>query len=322
MAFRYINIGDGNGIFSPSRLLVVEDLQYSKTGKAFSVDLSDITTSYLMGKITLPTPIGSDLWIKCDLYIDSTSNAYYFALGNWIFNTDNLDCIEGLYLKNGNMYLNMNSNYNSTACYYTLKKKAVNKIWAHLHYGVGTNASYSEFECNGERFYQKVTRTAGAYAIGEDVEALKTITFVFPKNYPCYLSNVIISDTEILPKEQVIALPISETVTDMAAGDSGIYIADAANQSLLQSVDVSSLIENYGASSAITGIGLVGNPAYKTAEGLAKLTALSKSGGSIAEHNTIALSGDSTAMIIDCWGLSSVTIADLQNMQFGWKVGE
>ena len=67
---------------------------------------------------------------------------------------------------------------------------------------------------------------------------------------------------------------------------------------------------------------LVGNPAYKTAEGLASLISLSNNGGSIAEHGTINLSSDSSAMIMDSWTLENTTIADLQDMQFGWKVGE
>ena len=85
-----------------------------------------------------------------------------------------------------------------------------------------------------------------------------------------YFANVIFSDTKISLKEQAVALPTSETVTDMTADENGIYIANAANQTLLQSVDLSSLIENYGASSAVTGIALVGNPAYTTGTDLCR----------------------------------------------------
>ena len=198
----------------------------------------------------------------------------HFYLGFWItassYNRKSYDTIEGLFLFN-TLRLNMNNNYGSTECKYTLKAQTVNKIWAHLHYEESTGTSYGELECNGERFYQAGTRSSSAYAIGADVEALKTIAFGFPKSYPCYLSNVIISDTEISPKEQVIALPTSETVTDMTSGETGIYIADAVNQTLLQTVDMSTLIENYGASSAVTGIALVGNPAYTTGTALASM---------------------------------------------------
>ena len=108
----------------------------------------------------------------------------------------------------------------------------------------------------------------------------------------------------------------------MTAGTSGIYIADAVNQTLLQSVDVATLIENYGASSVVTGIAVVGNPAYKTATGLAALTGLSKNGTTVTEHGTCDLSDDTVAVISDGWSTENLTIADLQNMQFGWKAGE
>lgn len=327
MAFRFLNIGDGRGIFDSSLLSCVEDSKYSKTGKAFTVDFSNSTSSSLYGTITLPSPIGADLWIRCDLYVDSDNNyASNFNIGYWAsssaYSNKNFSWLEGLYLSSGILRINMNSNYNSTVAKYTLKKKAINKIWCHLHNETGNNASYGELICNGESFYQAITRSSSNYAIGEDVDALKTIAFRIPKDYPCYLSNVIISDTEISPKEQVIALPPATTITDMTAGASGIYFADAANQTLLQTVDVSTLIENYGASSAVTGIALVGNPAYKTGEALNSLTSLSRSGTSPIEHGTCNLSDDTSAVIVDGWTTENLTIADLQDMQFGWKAGE
>ena len=136
------------------------------------------------------------------------------------------------------------------------------------------------------------------------------------------ISNLIISDAEISPKERIIALPIGATQTDMTAGASGIYLADAVNQTLLQSADVSALVENYGETSKVTGIALVGNPAYKTGTAITTLIGLSKSGGVVTEHATCELSEDTTAVIMDGWGMSGVTIADLQGMQFGWKAGE
>ena len=144
----------------------------------------------------------------------------------------------------------------------------------------------------------------------------------FPRLYPCYLSNLIISDEEISPQELVIELPISSTSTTMTAGASGIYCADTVGQTLLQTPDVSTLIANYGANSQVTGIEVVGNPAYGTGTGLANATGISRSGGSLAEHNTRELAlNDEEAHVSDGWKLSNMTIADLQNMQFGWKVG-
>lgn len=325
MAFRFLNIGDGRSIFNSSLLSVVEDPKYSKTGKAFTVDFSNSTANSLYSTITLPSPIGADLWIRFDLYVDSDNNAYDFQIGYWprsdTYSSKNFSWLAGININSGVLYLSINSFSTSSTARYTLKKKSINKICCHLHNETGTDASYSELICNGENFYCTETRDSIAVAIGADVEALKTIAFRFPKAYPCYLSNVIISDTEISPKEQVIALPTATTITDMTADENGIYFANEANQFLLQSVDVSTLIENYGASSAVTGIALVGNPAYKTATGLAALTSLSRAGTSTVEHSTCSLSDDTSAVIVDGWATENLTIADLQDMQFGWKAG-
>lgn len=326
MAFRYLNIGDGRGIFRSNLLTVVEDLKYSKTGKAFTVDFSNSTAESLYSTITLPSPIGADLWIRFDLYVDSDSKYFGgFYLGYWpsdsTYSSKNFAWLDGVWTSDQNVKIVMNGNNGSTTAKCTLKLKAINKICCHLHNAVGTNASYGELLCNGERFYQTVTRSSSNYAIGAKVDALKTIAFRFPKAYPYYLSNVIISDTEISPKEQVIALSTATTITDMTADENGIYFANEANQFLLQSVDVSTLIENYGASSAVMGIALVGNPAYKTATGLAALTSLSRAGTSTIEHGTCNLSDDTSAVIVDGWATENLTIADLQDMQFGWKAG-
>lgn len=136
-----------------------------------------------------------------------------------------------------------------------------------------------------------------------------------------YVSNLILSDAEISENEKVAVLPISSTETNMTEGTSGLYIADASNQTLLQSVDVEELIKSYGANIKITGIELVGNPAYKTTEDINSLVVLSKAGESIAEHGTFNLSGDSTAIIMDGW-TDNISVNNLRNMRFGWKAGE
>ena len=134
------------------------------------------------------------------------------------------------------------------------------------------------------------------------------------------ISNIIISDEYIDPKEQVISLPISSTESDMTFdSETGIYTATATNQSLLSAVNVDALAEEYGSDSQVTGVALVGNPAYKTAEGLSSLTAFSKdSSGSVTEYGTYALDSDSSGVIADSQILTGKTISDLQNLKFGW----
>ena len=79
-------------------------------------------------------------------------------------------------------------------------------------------------------------------------------------------------------------LPVKATQTNMIDCGDGNYEATAANQEILQSVDVAALSTQYGVDSRVTGISLIGNPAYRTAEGLCALTAIEKSGGNITEY--------------------------------------
>ena len=136
----------------------------------------------------------------------------------------------------------------------------------------------------------------------------------------CRVSNIIISDEYIDPKEQIISLPISSTESDMTFdSETGIYTATAENQSLLAAVNVTSLIEEYGSDSTVTGVARVGNPAYKTAEGLSSLTAFSKdSSGNVIDYGTYALGSESSGVIADNQILTGKTISDLQNLKFGW----
>ena len=134
------------------------------------------------------------------------------------------------------------------------------------------------------------------------------------------LSSLILSDTGIHKREQVVILPISATETTMTADGSGGYTANAAGQQILQSIDTASLVADYGADSRICGIAVIGNPAYRTAEGLAYLTALEKKGDTITEYGTKETAACRTAGVIDSRAIS-LSLADLANCKFGWKAG-
>lgn len=323
MAFRLLNIGDGQTIIKTASVTVTNGYTYSNTGKAFK-GLVNSSNSYTYYTFTLPDYIAEDIWIKLDLYIDSTQDANNFYLGYWntpsTYKNKNFYWLEGLYLSSGVIRINMRDNYNSTTAKATLEKQAINEIWCHMHNEVGANASFGELNVNGILTSQTITKATETYAIGANEEALKKMAIAFPRDYPCYVSNLIISDTAILPKERVIELPIGSTSTTMVAGTSGIYYADTVGQTLLQTPDVSALTASYGANSTVTGIAVVGNPAYNITNGVSNLIGVSKSGGSLAEHGVCNLSTDTTASVMDSWSIENTTIADLQNMQFGWKV--
>ena len=135
------------------------------------------------------------------------------------------------------------------------------------------------------------------------------------------ISNIILADSEVSIRERIQAVPLGSPVTDMIDLEDGTYLADTAGQQILQTVDVASLISQYGSTSQVTGIAIGGNPAYRTGDGLTTLTGLSKaSGGSQIEHGTKTLRTGTSAGTVDCYSVDT-TIADMMEMQLGWKAG-
>ena len=314
MAFRYINPGYG-ALTGNSSVETFENATYNPSN---GVAIGNSTGS---NKTIIILPSGdfiTELYCLFDLYVNysayNADNFYFGILPNEYLSS--YDRCAGVKLYNGYIRTNYytSSGYTRYADVEQLQSYSLNKIWFAVH--IDTNGGVIEAIVNNGLKFTAEYNEPSSYGVNSP-----PIVINLSKGSRHFISNIIVSDEYISPKERLIALPISQTITDMTAGASGIYIADAADQQLLQSVDVAQLIQDYGADSDITGIGLVGNPAYKTAEGLAKLTALSKSGDVITEHGSYQLSEDTLSTISDSWGLSGVTIADLQNMQFGWKVG-
>ncbi|MBR1761653.1 MAG: hypothetical protein IJ741_10830 [Schwartzia sp.] len=135
------------------------------------------------------------------------------------------------------------------------------------------------------------------------------------------ISNIILADEEISMREQIQAVPLGSPVTDMIDREDGTYLADAAGQQILQTVDVASLISQYGGTSRVTGIAVGGNPAYRTGEGITTLTGLSKASGELqTEHGAKTLRTSTTAGTVDCYSVNT-TIADMAGLQLGWKAG-
>lgn len=137
----------------------------------------------------------------------------------------------------------------------------------------------------------------------------------------CLISNLIMSDEEINQRERITAVPLSQPVTDMVAREDGTYLADTAGQQILSTVEVDSLISDYGATSKVTGIAIAAKPAYRTADGVTALTGISKeSGGEEVAHGTKTLKTSETAGAIDCYKVDT-TIAAMVGMQLGWRAG-
>lgn len=189
-----------------------------------------------------------------------------------------------------------------------LKLDAINTIWFHVKTGTD---GYVQIYANG----QSVEKFDYDIKFGKS----KTLAVYVDSAYGA-ISNLILSDTEIDPKEQVVVLPVAATETTMAAGEDGEYIADAEGQTILQTIDTVSLINAYGADTIIKGIAVIGNPVCRTAEGLSDLTAIQSDGVNITEYGTKTAPQGTLGVVADGHAMS-LKISDMGDYKFGWKAG-
>lgn len=319
MAFRYINPGYVALLDSDSSATEVTSTTYSKSGVGFYLN----DTSYSKGLTLENFSFESDFWANFDFYLGNNgADIYFYApggnrVGVQISNSPSWGTprvtIYASYSSNGKSSLATANGVSAVQNDLGITIDSVNSAWLHVKYGAA-GTGLIELSINGKKNW-RYDNSAIIYT------ATNKKVVMYSYDVEGTFSNLIISDEYISPSEKVVALPIDTTETTMTAGTNGIYIADAVNQTLLQTPDVDALLTNYGATSQVTGITLIGNPAYKTAEGINSLIGLLKANGTITEHDSCSLDTVSSAVIMDCWSLSNTTISDLQNMQFGWKAG-
>lgn len=303
MAFRYVNPGYIDFIEGTARYYIKQE---DATGKSYTG--VGFTNS---GNNFVSVPANDEFWVKCEVFLAGNNGV---SIGEFYSNSLKTGISCSLSSSGPALYLYRNNSSSVTVASglsnMGVRTNAINSFWLHVKYGDSATA-FVECTINHKSF-----RVDGA-----EIQKLSNpIKLTFVAYSP--ISGIIISDKEISPRERIVPLPISAIETDMTAGASGIYVADNLGQTLLQSPDMLSLVENYGASSAVTGITVLGNPAYKTGSGMTTLTGITKAGGSIIEHGSCELYEDDTsAIVMDTWGLSDVSISDLQGMKFGWKSG-
>ena len=301
MAFKYINSGYAE-LLSVSGGTTVTGEQFSKTGVSFWQPTSDkgLTIS------EFPT----ELYGKLDLYFKAPENAdrakLTLAIGGYI--------IVSAETSWSRWRMKGNNNNDTIAASDNIRVNAVNTLWFHVKPGQNHNGIFRAIL--NEREVCNKQEDSFWYDYGSSE---KTIT-VYSRTEDILISNLILSDEEISPREQVILLPIQSTQTNMTGCGDGSYEATAAGQEILQTVDTASLIAQYGADSRVTGISLLGNPAYRTAEGLCALTALEKIGGTVTEFGRHIAEQNPNSTVMDTRTVS-MTVAELTGRQFGWRAG-
>lgn len=316
---RYMNPGFkdwGMIIGASSYLTETTDTSKTKTGIAFANGI--VYSNYLQ----FDYPASGEVWVKFDFYADDWDLYFGEPYGNSsypIYNGFSIYCSSAtratVYKRiKRNHYIVYDSVLPQTI---GLKHNAINAVLFHLKWATENEDGYMDLQINDficDRItsadllplYEKARLSFGCNATGK-----------------CPVSNIIISDEPISIKEQIVALPITGVETDMTYdSDTGIYTASAINQSLLASVDVADLISNYGDVSKVTGVAIVGNPAFRTAEGLSSFTALTKKNNTVTEYGAANIPADSDSVVANSFKVASdTTIGDLANMQLGLKVG-
>lgn len=321
MAFRYINPG-----YSPSGgQTTFKSFDYNPmNGVAFR--LSDYMLenfAYVTSQILLPQAFSTDIYGKVNIYFDETADVqpsdFHIGANSTYRAPLNGKCCIGVAINSGRVYLcNGSGEYVGEGI--IISPCELYSIWFHVHNGSSNSDSYGELSVNGEEQVINFQDISRGYLSSDKFFIIK-----YPEAYyggkKFYISELIISDEFISKDEKIMVLPVSGTITDMEAGEGGFYTATETGQTLLQRVDVAALTSANRANTPITGIAVMGNPAYYTNALVTTMTALSKTGTVTSEHGTCELDSYSTGSIVTGWGLSNATIADLQNMQFGWKAG-
>ena len=299
MSFKYINPGYAELLSSGGTTVTGE--QYSKTGVSFwqpndkkGISLSESPTEF---------------YAKFDLYIQGVTGRddVDFSLGIGYQN--------GIYLR-GYRSLTFSGLAGTSSLFYQsdiaeiIPMYAMSTVWLHIKQG-NENNGILHVVVNDHEFCNKRDIN-----LSYDSRTIK----IFSDNNRALISNLILSDSPIDPREQIALLPTTATQTNMTDCGDGSYEATAAGQELLQSVDVASLITQYGGNSRVVSIAPFAKPAYRTAEGLCALTAIEKSGGTITEQGRHIVGQDTAGYVMGAYD-TSLRIAELAERQFGWRAG-
>ena len=300
MSFKYINPGYAE-LLSTSGGTTVTGEQYSKTGVSFwqpskerGVELSEVPTEF---------------YGKFDLYIQGVTGRddvdFSFGIGYQ----------NGIYLR-GYRSLTISGLAGTSSLFYQsdiaeiIPMYAMSTVWLHIKQG-NENNGILHVIVNDHEFCNKRDIN-----LSYDSRTIK----IFSDNNRALISNLILSDAPIDPREQIALLPTTATQTNMTDCGDGSYEATAAGQELLQSVDVASLITQYGGNSRVVSIAPFAKPAYRTAEGLCALTAIEKSGGTITEQGRHIVGQDTAGYVMGAYD-TPLRIAELAERQFGWRAG-
>lgn len=314
MSLKIINPGYVSLLANVNAKQTTEPL-YSNTGVSF------FSASNTSG-IHVPYFESSTCYLKFDLYIPPVpnSNQNFYVVLPYITRNYLFDC--SLNFSNSTVYWyitedNNSHNGNVQPALSSLKYGSINTFYFTCSVRFSSAAHFSLIINNVSQLFYFSTLKKTKSSSNPDLLSIycKYDSSDYPKYY---ISNIIFSDSPIDYSEKAIAVPISEVYTDMSSLSSNLYVANSADQSLLASLDINSLLNDVSVNSKVTGIMVAGEPVYTT--GVGEVSVISKVNDSVTEKGTIALSENSLQSAFVGWD-TDITLNDLSNTQLGFKVG-
>ena len=293
MSFKYINPGYAELLSDQSASDVTATSAQSRTGKAFNC-VSSGGTLYayeIANNLTaiIPNDSGTEFWAKVDMYIPLSTNCTIYVRQNGGSGLSiSFSYYKLTYFIGGTSIDIKSTNLNTFLNETNLKLDAINTVWLHAVLSDDSSVGYLEFKINN-RYFGKYFGNTMPSGFTSSAAYLYKYFLTRASVSGVYFSSLIISDEYISPYERVLPLTVSSTVADMDSLESGLYVADNASETLLQSVNTTSLVNEYGSDAKVTGVALIGNPAYEVDDVIGSLTSITKQNGVVTDHDNITL---------------------------------
>ena len=219
--------------------------------------------------IKLPNQLNLDLYVKFDLFIDYSNCS--FRIGHYTGTTNNnINWVNGAQVYYNNVYINYKSSRYGKGIPLVVNK--VNSIWFHIFSdGLSSSETNTFFELIVNNSADKEV-TNFQYSSDFFNYNYNAITIFADKH--CFLSNLIISDSFIDPREKVTILPLydsEEDDTNMSFDSNNLFTASQDRQYARFYPDLDDLISAFGADSTVTALSFCPVPAFKSGDVLNSL---------------------------------------------------
>ena len=320
MSFKYIDPGYGWGFFSYHLVNVTGNIYNPKHGIAFySLKEEDGCSIYLTDSSTRLT----DFWLKFDIFLPETvyATSYIYNASSLLLEITQLGTNFQISAFGDNNLVLKDTNGDTT----NLKAGKINTIWLHVKTG---STWYITASVNGEYIFNESSSS--------EESGTTDGSFNFTINAAQPVSNVIISDEEIDPKETIAEVGNSAVEATMLEND-GTYSSAQVGDYVLQTLDTAALYSIFGSDSKVTSLVAIAAPAFTTGEEVTRIRCRTVDGEivtdypiydkidteweAILEGEAVAAEGDFIPLMAKQLDLASdTTFASLNGLKVGWVI--